>query len=92
MGREVNGLMGIVLSEMFSRGMMTTLEGTKIYLQVVKLFLVRAPDGIVNTIIIGHKSNSLVGISLEAVVWLLQLIACITVDSFRYSLYPYASG
>jgi hypothetical protein len=56
------------------------------YLEVVVFFLVGAPNCIVKTIVIGNESDTLVGVVLEAVVWLLQLITCISVDTFWHSL------
>ena len=56
------------------------------YLQIEEFFLVCTPYCIVQTIVIGNQSDTLVCVSLVAVVWLVELVAGIPIDSFWYSL------
>lgn len=59
---------------------------TGYYLKVIILSLIRAPDCIVETIVISDESDAFVGVVLEAVVGLLQLVARIAVNAFWNSL------
>lgn len=69
---KIDCLVRVVLHEMVNRWMIGWESmWAGFYLEIVVFLLVSAPNCIIKTIVIGNESDALVGVVLEAVVWLL---------------------
>lgn len=88
---EVDRLVRVILGGSYQYGVWW-MEGCWSHLEIVELHLVRAPDSVVNTVLIRHDSHTLVRVLLVAVVGILLPVTGVAVDTLWNGQTPVLDG